>query len=135
MIRGCVPKKLLVYASHYAEEFKDAEGFGWAPIPREAVRHDWPKLIANKNAEISRLNGIYRRLIEGAGAFSEELRVHSRDGVHFRRAPFTGSLRRLYGAASGQVLVSSSRELLSTGPDGLADAIARQTEEVAACLA
>lgn len=44
-------------------------------------------------------------------------------------------LRRLYGAAAGQVLVSSSRELLSAGPDGLADAVARQTEEVAACLA
>jgi glutathione reductase (NADPH) len=65
---GCVPKKLFVYASHFAEDFADAEGFGWAPIPESAIRHHWPKLVANKNAEIARLNGIYRRLIEGAGA-------------------------------------------------------------------
>ncbi|HEY7607751.1 MAG TPA: glutathione-disulfide reductase [Alphaproteobacteria bacterium] len=65
---GCVPKKLFVYASHFAEDFEDAEGFGWAPLPAAAIRHDWPKLVANKNAEIARLNGIYRRLIEGAGA-------------------------------------------------------------------
>src|SRR5262249_26763822 len=46
---GCVPKKLFVYASHFAEEFKDAEGFGWAPIPTAAIRHDWARLIGNKN--------------------------------------------------------------------------------------
>jgi glutathione reductase (NADPH) len=62
---GCVPKKLLVYAAHYAEDFADAAGFGWTVGER---RHDWATLIANKNAEIERLNGIYRRLIEGAGA-------------------------------------------------------------------
>ncbi|MCZ6860665.1 MAG: glutathione-disulfide reductase [Alphaproteobacteria bacterium] len=62
---GCVPKKLLVYASHYAEDFEDAAGFGWSVGERE---HNWAKLIANKDKEIARLNGIYRRLIEGAGA-------------------------------------------------------------------
>src|SRR5262249_23123352 len=65
---GCVPKKLFVYAAHVREDFEDAVGFGWAPLPPAAVRHEWPKLVANKNAEIARLNGIYRRLIEGAGA-------------------------------------------------------------------
>ncbi len=62
---GCVPKKLLVYAAHYAEDFGDAEGFGWTVGERS---HDWSKLIANKNTEIERLNGIYKRLIEGSGA-------------------------------------------------------------------
>ena len=62
---GCVPKKLFTYAAHFAEDFEDAEGFGWTVGPR---RHAWPKLIANKNREIARLNGIYERLIEGPGA-------------------------------------------------------------------
>ncbi len=78
---GCVPKKLFVYASHFREEFKDAEGFGWAPIPEGAIRHDWPRLVANKNAEIARLNGIYRRLIEGPGARIFDKRAHLR-GAH-----------------------------------------------------
>jgi len=62
---GCVPKKLLVYGSHFSEEFEDAEKFGWNVEPRG---HDWATLIANKDTEIARLNGIYHRLIEGAGA-------------------------------------------------------------------
>jgi glutathione reductase (NADPH) len=76
---GCVPKKLFVYAAHFREDFKDAEGFGWAPIPKGDIRHDWPTLIANKNAEIARLNGIYRRLIEGAGARIFDKRARLRD--------------------------------------------------------
>ncbi len=62
---GGVSKKLLVYAAHYAEDFEDAAGFGWSVGERS---HDWSRLIANKNAEIERLNGIYKRLIEGSGA-------------------------------------------------------------------
>jgi glutathione reductase (NADPH) len=61
---GCVPKKLLVYASHYSEHFEDAAGFGWTAGERH---FDWPALIANKNKEIARLNGIYRKLLEDAG--------------------------------------------------------------------
>jgi len=61
---GCVPKKLLVYASHFGEDFEDAAGFGWSVGER---RFDWPRLIANKNAEILRLNGIYKSMLEGAG--------------------------------------------------------------------
>jgi glutathione reductase (NADPH) len=76
---GCVPKKLFVYAAHFSEEFKDAEGFGWAPIPAGAIRHAWAKLIANKNAEIARLNAIYRRLIEGPGAKIFDKRAKLRD--------------------------------------------------------
>jgi glutathione reductase (NADPH) len=61
---GCVPKKLFVYASHFADEFVDAAGFGWTV---GESRFDWPTLIANKNAEIERLNGIYERILKNAG--------------------------------------------------------------------
>ncbi len=61
---GCIPKKLLVYAAHFNEDFEDAAGFGWSIGER---RVDWAKLIANKNTEIQRLNGVYRRILENAG--------------------------------------------------------------------
>src|SRR5829696_4050676 len=56
VIRGCVPKKLLVYGSHFHGDFEDAEGFGWTV---EGAKLDWGRLIANKNKEIDRLNGVY----------------------------------------------------------------------------
>ncbi len=65
VIRGCVPKKLLVYASKFAEEFEDAVGFGWTS---EKVSFDWQTLIDNKDKEIDRLNKAYIRNLEGAGA-------------------------------------------------------------------
>ena len=61
---GCVPKKLFVYASHCSEEFKDAKGFGWEI---GESRFNWSTLIENKNKEIERLNGIYKKLLENAG--------------------------------------------------------------------
>lgn len=61
---GCVPKKLMVYASHFREDFQDAAGFGWSV---ENPRFDWKTFIARKDAEIQRLNGVYRRLLHGAG--------------------------------------------------------------------
>jgi glutathione reductase (NADPH) len=61
---GCVPKKLMVYASHVAEELEQAGGFGWA-VPHG--RFDWPTLIANKDREIARLNGVYRSLLRNSG--------------------------------------------------------------------
>ncbi|KPF87673.1 glutathione reductase [alpha proteobacterium AAP38] len=61
---GCVPKKLLVYGAEYGQAFADAAGFGWSV---DNVRHDWNALIAAKDTEINRLNGIYRRLLDGAG--------------------------------------------------------------------
>src|SRR6187431_159222 len=60
VIRGCVPKKLLVYASHFHDDFEDARGFGWAEAN---PGFDWPRLIAAKNKEIDRLNAIYLRLL------------------------------------------------------------------------
>ena len=64
VIRGCVPKKLLVYASEFSKAFKDAQGFGWSA---DAARFSWPDLIANKDQEIDRLNGIYLNLLSNAG--------------------------------------------------------------------
>ena len=64
VIRGCVPKKLLVYASLYKEHFEDARGFGWT-VPEPSF--DWKKLIANKDNEIGRLEGIYVRNLESVG--------------------------------------------------------------------
>jgi glutathione reductase (NADPH) len=64
VIRGCVPKKLLVYASRFAHEFEDAAGFGWTV---ENPKFDWPTLIANKDREISRLEAAYRKNVGGSG--------------------------------------------------------------------
>jgi glutathione reductase (NADPH) len=61
---GCVPKKLLVYGAHYAEDFEQAQGYGWT---LGAASFDWATLIANKNREIERLNGIYRNLLLNSG--------------------------------------------------------------------
>lgn len=61
---GCVPKKLLVYASHYSEDFHEARGFGWTVGDSS---FDWKTLIANKDQEIGRLNGIYGNLLANAG--------------------------------------------------------------------
>lgn len=61
---GCIPKKLLVYASEFSDAFADAAGFGWTV---GASRFDWGALIANKDKEIARLNGVYERLLSTAG--------------------------------------------------------------------
>ena len=64
VIRGCVPKKLLVYASRFEDDFQDAAGFGWSV---GEPTFDWPKLIAAKDAEIARLEAIYRDVLARAG--------------------------------------------------------------------
>lgn len=69
---GCVPKKLMVYASHFKDDFEEAEGFGWSVGPRE---FSWSKLIENKNTEIARLNGIYGTLLSNAGVELFEARA------------------------------------------------------------
>jgi glutathione reductase (NADPH) len=64
VIRGCVPKKLMVYASGFADAFEDAAGYGWTV---GETRFDWRKLIAAKDAEIARLEAAYHGLLKGAG--------------------------------------------------------------------
>lgn len=61
---GCVPKKLLVYGAHMADEFEQARGYGWS---LEGASFDWPTLIGNKTREIQRLKGIYRNLLVNSG--------------------------------------------------------------------
>jgi glutathione reductase (NADPH) len=64
VIRGCVPKKLLVYASRFRDDFEDAAGYGWTV---EGARFDWRTMVAAKEKEITRLSGIYRQNLEKAG--------------------------------------------------------------------
>jgi glutathione reductase (NADPH) len=64
VIRGCVPKKLLVYGAQFADAFADAAGFGWTvPVPS----FDWPALIDAKDREIERLSQIYRNMLKSSG--------------------------------------------------------------------
>ncbi len=74
---GCVPKKLLVYGAHFAEDFEQARGFGWS---LGEAKFDWPTLIANKNREIERLNGIYRNLLVNSGVTLLEGHARLLDG-------------------------------------------------------
>jgi glutathione reductase (NADPH) len=70
---GCVPKKLLVYGAHYAEDFGQAQGYGWTI---DGATFDWKTLIANKDREIQRLNGIYRSILVDSGVTL--LQAHAR---------------------------------------------------------
>jgi glutathione reductase (NADPH) len=73
VLRGCVPKKLLVYGAQFREHFEDARGFGWSV---ESAGLDWAQLIANKNRELDRLHGVYRRMLADAGVTTLEGRAH-----------------------------------------------------------
>ena len=84
---GCVPKKLLVYGAHYAEDIGQAQGYGWTI---DGATFDWKTLIANKDREIQRLNGIYKNLLVDSGVTL--LQAHARlvdahivevDGRHY----------------------------------------------------
>ena len=72
VLRGCVPKKLLVYGTHFAEELEDARGYGWTV---EGARFDWGALVAAKDRETDRLHGIYSRLLAGSGVAVHEGRA------------------------------------------------------------
>ena len=83
VIRGCVPKKLMVYASRFRDEFEDAAGFGWS-VPE--TRFDWATLIKNKDAEIARLEGVYRANLEKAGVDIADARAVIEDAHTVRLA-------------------------------------------------
>jgi glutathione reductase (NADPH) len=97
VLRGCIPKKLLVYGAHFAEEFLDAAGFGWS-IGDNSL--DWPALIAAKDKELDRLNGIYIALLEKAG-------VAIIDG--------RGALVDPHAVRIGERTVTAERILIATG--------------------
>jgi glutathione reductase (NADPH) len=69
---GCIPKKLLAYSAGFGHGFEDAKGYGW---DCGVNRFSWPDLIRNKDAEISRLNGVYRRLMDRAGVTIHDSRA------------------------------------------------------------
>jgi glutathione reductase (NADPH) len=94
---GCIPKKLLVYAAGFRDEFEDAAGFGWS-VGRPTF--SWRTLIANKDQEIARLNGVYRSLLTESGVDLFET-----------RARFTGP----HTIAAGDGSVEADHVLLATG--------------------
>ena len=78
VLRGCVPKKLLVYGSHFAKEIEDSEGFGWQV---SSYTHDWIKLISNKNKELDRLNKIYLDLLSKVNVINGYAKIISNNEI------------------------------------------------------
>ncbi|MFP3343535.1 glutathione-disulfide reductase [Halomonas sp. SIMBA_159] len=99
---GCVPKKLYSYAAHFHDSFDDAAGFGWH-LDSPAT-FDWPTLRDNKTSEIKRLNGIYQRMLEGAGVT-----------LFNARARVTDAHTVTLTTEDGEVSVSAVKILLATG--------------------
>jgi glutathione reductase (NADPH) len=99
VIRGCVPKKLFVYASRFADEFRDSAGYGWTV---EGARFDWGTLVANKDREIARLEAAYIGNLDRAGVEHVKSRASFQDG------------RTVRIEASGE-LVRASNVLIATG--------------------
>jgi len=76
VVRGCIPKKFMVYASEFAQAFKAAEGYGWS---RSAASFDWPRFLAAKDIEIARLSGVYVTNLQNAGADLAHARARLED--------------------------------------------------------
>lgn len=98
---GCVPKKILVQASNFGEDVIDSHGFGWNT---QSGTNDWAALIARKDAEIVRLNGIYVKLLEGVG-------VTHYDG----RARLADAHTVVVSTAIGEIAVRAERIVIATG--------------------
>jgi len=98
VIRGCVPKKLLVYASRYGHEFEDAAGFGWTKGP---PAFDWPTLIANKDQEIARIESAYVATLEKAGVDIAKSRAIVEDASTVRLMASGARLR------AGHILIAT----------------------------
>ncbi|GGX79036.1 glutathione reductase [Litchfieldella qijiaojingensis] len=96
---GCVPKKLYSYAAHFHDAFEDSSGFGWV-LP-ETPRFDWATLRDNKIEEIKRLNGIYGRLLEGAGVRLINGRAKVLDAHRIEVAGETLSAEKILVATGG----------------------------------
>lgn len=100
VIRGCVPKKLFVYASEFGRAFEDAKGYGWTS---GAAHFDWKTLVANKDAEIDRLNGLYIKNLKAAGAEIFDSRAVLRDAhtVHLVKENRTVTAAKILVATGG----------------------------------
>jgi glutathione reductase (NADPH) len=125
VVRGCIPKKLLVYASEVSSHLEDARGYGWTI---EGARVDWPALVAAKDGEVARLSAIYAgnleragvRLLEGAARFIDPHTISvSRTGVHGDELIFTaanvlvatGGHPRPLAIPGGELAISSDQAL------------------------
>ncbi len=99
VIRGCVPKKLFVYGSHFHEEFQDAAAFGWSV---GGATFDWPTLRDNVQREVGRLSGVYVSLLDGAGV------------EHFRSRAVLDDANMVRLLADGRT-VTAKTVLIATG--------------------
>lgn len=101
VVRGCVPKKFLVYAADYAQSFKDAAGYGWRLSP---ASFDWPTLRNNLAAEVDRLSGIYVRNLRNAGVeiIHERAEVENAHTVRLVRSGRTVTAERILVATGGR---------------------------------
>ena len=99
VIRGCVPKKLLVYGSKFAHEFEDSAAYGW--VHAEAT-HSWATLRDNVQKEVDRLNAVYIRLLEGSGV-----------KIHMGR----GRLMDRHTIQVGSDTITADKILICTGSD------------------
>jgi glutathione reductase (NADPH) len=101
VIRGCIPKKLFVYASQYGEDFVDAAGFGWS-VPE---RHfDWATLVANKDKEIARISDLYTQNVRKAGVeiFLDRAELVDAHTIRLKRAGRTLTARYILIATGGR---------------------------------
>ena len=114
VLRGCVPKKLYVYASRFADDFHDAAGFGWSV---GEAKFDWPTLVAAKNKEIGRLSDAYRDSLVRSGAKLVEERAAVVDP---HRVRFAGGKEV---SARHILIASGSRPTLLPGVEGVEHAI------------
>jgi len=101
VIRGCVPKKLLVYASRFADAFEDARGFGWDVGDAD---FDWPALVAAKDKEIARLETVYRANLDrlGVAILEERAEVAGPNAVRLTRSGRTVTARKILIATGGK---------------------------------
>ena len=99
-IRGCIPKKLFVYASHFAEDFQDSAAYGWT-VPER--RFDWNVLIANKNSEIARIESVYRENVAKAGVeiLAERAEFEDAHTIHLKKSGRRVSAERFLIATGG----------------------------------
>ena len=112
VIRGCVPKKLYVYASRFADDFADAQAFGWRLAHKPEF--DWPKLVAAKEGEISRLSRIYEAnlLKAGVDVFQERAEILGPHHVRLMRSGRVVTARHILvatGAGSADAARHSRR--------------------------
>ncbi|HEX3673303.1 MAG TPA: glutathione-disulfide reductase [Rhizomicrobium sp.] len=101
VIRGCIPKKLFVYAAQFGEDFEDASGFGWTVPDRH---FDWNVLVGNKNKEIARLSDIYRTNVVKAGVeiIDDRAEFEGPHTIHLKKSGRTVTAERILIATGGR---------------------------------